>query len=126
MLTLSYGYKKPQAGDKGTPLFTALEENIQRVNDHNHDGVNSPALTAQSLQGVAQTILAAGWVAFGPTGHYRQLVTTLPGFDFDKVYISFRKSTGEMIYPTVERFSATQFYVYTTDPTLNFVAVYGG
>jgi hypothetical protein len=126
MLTLSYGYKKPQAGDKGTPLFQALEENIQRVNDHNHDGVNSPALTAQSLQGIPQSILAANWVAFGPTGHYRQLVTMFAGFNFDTCYTSFRKTTGEMIYPTVERFSATQFYVYTTDPTLDFVAVYGG
>ena len=126
MLTLSYGYKLPETGDKGTPLFDALEENIERINDHSHDGINSPALTAQSLQGVPDTILAANWSAFGPTGHYRQLVTLIAGFDYDKVYMSFRKTTGEMIYPTVEKFSNTQYYVYTTDNTMNMVVVYGG
>ena len=126
MLTLSYGYKKPQTGDKGAPLFTALEQNIQRVNDHTHNGVDSSPLTAQSLQGIQATILAAAWVAFGPTGHYRQLVTVVAGFNFNTMYSSFRTVTGEMIYPTVERFSATQYYVYTTDNTQDFVVTYGG
>ncbi len=126
MITLSYGYKKPQTGDKGTPLFTALEDNIQRVNDHNHDGVNSPPLTAQSIQGIQATVLAANWVAFGPTGHYRQLVTVIAGFNFDTMFISTRTSAGAYVFPTIERFSATQFYIYTTDPTADFVVTYGG
>lgn len=126
MLTLSYGYKKPQNGDKGQPLFNDLAENIQRVNDHNHDGVNSPPLTAQALQGIQATIPLAGWVAFGPTGHYRQLVTMYPGFNFDTCFMSFRLTTGEYVTPTVEKFSATQFYVYTTDNTKDFVVTYGG
>lgn len=126
MQTLSYGYKKPENGDKGQPLFDDLAANIQRVNDHNHDGVNSPPLTAQSLQGIQNTILAANWVAFGPTGHYRQLVTMHPGFNFDTCFLSFRLSTGEYIYPTVEKFSATQYYVYTTDNTQGFVVTHGG
>lgn len=126
MQTLSYGYQKPQTGDKGTPLFTALEQNIQRVNDHNHDGVNSPPLTAQSIQGIQDTILAANWVAFGPTGHYRQLVTMIAGFNYDTCFMSFRLSSGDYVTPTVEKFSGTQYYVYTTDNTLDFKVTYGG
>lgn len=126
MQTLSYGYKKPQTGDKGTPLFQALEQNIQRVNDHNHDGQNSPPLTAQSIQGIQDTISAANWAAYGPTGHYRQLVTMIAGFDYDKCFMSFRTILGEYVTPTVEKFSNTQYYIYTTDNTLDFLVTYGG
>jgi hypothetical protein len=40
--------------------------------------------------------------------------------------MSFRTVLGEYIMPTVERFSATQYYVYTTDPTQDFLVTYGG
>jgi len=126
MQTLSYGYKKPQTGDKGSPLFVALEDNIQRVNDHTHNGTDSSLLTAQSIAGVTQTISAGSWVSFGPTGHYRQLVTVPAGFDYDVVQIGFRLANGNVVLPTVERVSDTQYYVYTTDNSLGFVAIYGG
>lgn len=126
MITLTYGQKKPEAGDRGTPLFQALEDNIERVDGHTHDGVNSPLLTATAFVGVPETILAGDWVAFGPTGHFRQLVTMSSGFFFDTTKIGFRTTAGAYIYPTVERVSSTTYYVYTIDNTLNYVAVYGG
>lgn len=126
MQTLSYGYEKPESGDKGTSLFTALEDNIQRVNDHDHDGNNSALLPAQNIAASTQTISSASWAAFGPTGHYRQLVTTVAGFTFDGTNIGFRVSgvNGAYIFPTVERVTNTTFYIYTTDNTLDFVAIY--
>jgi len=126
METLSFGYKKPESGDKGSALFTALEDDIQQLNDHDHDGTNSAPLTAQSIVGIVQTISSGSWVANGPTGFYRQLVTIPPGFDFDLVGISFRLTTGEVVLPTVERQSDTTYYVYTIDNSLSFLAVYGG
>ncbi len=126
MVTLSYGYKKPASGDRGASFFTGMEDNIQRLNDHTHDGTNSAPLPAQSISGVPQSILAINWVANGPTGFYRQLVTVPIGFDFDEVHISMRLSTGEYVYPDIERVSDTQYYVYTLDNTLGYVAVYGG
>lgn len=128
MITLSYGYKKPQNGDRGAAgFFTPMEDNIQRLNDHTHDGTNSAPLPAQSILGVAQNILAVNWVTYGgPTGFYRQLVTVPPGFDYDKVFISFRTTAGHYIFPSVEKVSTTQYYVYITDNTLSLVAVYGG
>lgn len=124
--TLSYGYIKPATGDQGVSLFTALEDNIQQINDHSHDGVDSAQLTPQAIPGVTQTISSASWVANGATGHYRQSVTIPAGFDFDTVSVSFRTTAGAVIYPTVEKISDTQMYVYTTDNTINFIAVYGG
>lgn len=48
MEILSYGYKKPVNGDTGDVFFPALEENIQKQNDHTHDGVNSAFIASQS------------------------------------------------------------------------------
>lgn len=125
MLTLTYGFKLPQTNDKGPIVFPALEGNIQQLNDHDHDGANSSKLTAKSIEGDTQTLLAVNWVAQG-NGEYRQLVTIPAGYDYDKVQIGFRLPSGNYVLPTVERVSTTQFYVYTNDSSLNYTAVYGG
>lgn len=125
MLTLSFGFKKPQTNDKGPVVFPAMEANIQQVNDHDHDGANSKQLSAIAVAGQAVSVLAANWVAVGD-GQYRQQVTLPAGFDFDKVYISFRLASGDYVYPTILKVSATQYWVYTNDNSLTYTAVYGG
>ncbi len=127
MDTLTYGYQRPETGDRGTALFTALEDNITRLDGHTHDGNNSALLPAQNITASTQAILSAAWDGTGlATGHYRQLVTVVAGFTFDGTNIGFRTSgaSGVYVYPTVERVSNTTFYVYTTDNTLAFVAIY--
>jgi len=125
--TLTYGQIIPESGDRGVPLFEMLESNFTRTDSHSHDGINSPLLTGQAFAGIPATISAANWVTYGgPIGHYRQLVTVYPGFLFNSCKISFRTTGGAYIYPTVERLSNTTYYVYTTDNSIDFVAVYGG
>lgn len=126
MITLTYGLKKPETNDTGTALFTALENNLTQMDAHNHDGVTSANLTASSIVGVTQTISSASWVASGATGHYRQSVTLPAGFSFDTVKIGFRTTAGIYICPTVEKITATTYYVYTIDNSINFTAIYGG
>lgn len=126
MITLTYGQKIPEAGDRGVPLFQALEDNFTRSDGHTHDGIDSPVLSPTNFVGTPQNILSAAWVASGPVGHYRQLVTMPVGFLFDTVKIGFRTSGGAYVYPTVERVTATTYYVYTIDNTQGYVAVYGG
>lgn len=126
-VTLTYGQKVPAAGDRGVPLFQDIEDNFTRTDGHNHDGVNSPLLTSQSFAGIPQTILAASWATYGgPIGHYRQTVTMQTGFLFDSTKITFRTSTGAYIYPTVERVTNLTYFVYSTDNTIDFIALYGG
>lgn len=102
-----------------------MEDNIQRLNDHTHNGTDSAPLPGNAITGSSVSILAAAWVALGG-GHYRQTVTIPAGYDYDKQSISFRLSTGDYVYPTVEKISATQFWVYTIDNTVSYVAVVGG
>lgn len=127
MQTLSYGFLLPQSGDKGSSLWSALESNISRVNDHDHDGTNSAHLSASTIQSTQQAISAANWAAYGgPTGHYRQLVTMAAGYEFDLKNVQFRTTAGEYVYPTVAKVSPTTYYIYSIDPNLDLVANYGG
>lgn len=127
MITLSYGYKKPQTGDKGSIWFPALEDDIEQLNDHNHDGLNSEKLTAASITGVGQTITAASWVSLGG-GNFRQLVTTPANVNFDDYARNFvinnGSQAGHQIYPSVEKVSNTTYYVYINDNTIDLKILY--
>lgn len=121
--TLSYGYVKPATGDSGTTLFGYLEDNIQQLNDHTHNGVNSAKLTAASVTAVTQSVLAASWSATSQ-GNYRQLVTLPGSLDYDEINILMKNSSGHIVFPTIEKVSDTTFYVYTNDNATAFTAVY--
>ena len=123
-VTLSYGYVKPQTGDKGSVFFPALEANIQRENDHNHNGTNSALLTATSTLVVTQAILAASWASQGG-GIYRQTVTMPSNINFDTHAIQFRKtSDGGLLYLHAVKVTANTYYLYVNDNSLNVTAVY--
>jgi hypothetical protein len=115
MLTLSMGYKKPETGDKGSEFFPALEDNTQRLNDHNHQGSNSQKLSTLASESVVQSVLSAAWVHQGG-GNYRATVTLPAGLDFDTCVPQFRLSSGHLLHLTVDKISDTQFYAYINDP----------
>ena len=122
MIILSYGYKKPQNPDTGAVFWPALEFDIQRLNDHTHNGVDSAPLVK------TQTISSASWGADLGGGSYRQLIT-LPNtastvLTFDAVSIEIRLASGTVIYPTIEKVSSTTYYIYTNDNSLTYTAVY--
>lgn len=116
MLTLSYGFKKPQTNDRGPVVFPALETNWQQVNDHDHNGVNSKKVSSASIEKTTVSLLSAGWVALG-NGHFKQALN-IPGVNnYDDVTLEFRLSTGEIINPTVIKTGLQQCEVYIDDPT---------
>lgn len=123
MQTLSYGYKKPDSGDKGPVVFPAMESNIDQINAHNHNGTNSEKLTSAAVNQVTQTLLAAAWVLVG-NGIYKQTVTTPPSIDYDVRTPQFKLSTGEVVYLGTVRLSSTSFEVYINDNTVNVVVQY--
>jgi len=127
MQTLSYGYKLPESGDKGSTLWSALEDNITRLNGHTHNGTDSPLLPVQSFILTKQSIDHANWASYSgaPTGHVRQLVTMPAGFTFDDFCIDVRDTSGKKCYPTIEKNDNTSYYIYSIDSTLDLVAVYG-
>lgn len=122
MQTLSYGYKKPQTRDSGSTLWTALEDNIQRLNDHTHNGVNSSKITTASVTATTQSVPSASWSATSQ-GNYRQLIT-LSGLLYDEINIDFKNASGHPTFLEVEKVSSTTYYVYTNDNSVTYTAVY--
>lgn len=121
MQTLSMGYLKPSNPDTGDAFWVALAFDIQRVNDHTHDGVNGQLLAITS-----QSILSGAWaaVASPKTGLYKQIITLPGAFIYDTTDFLFKLSSGEIVYPSIERNSSTTYTIYTTDNTLNYTAFY--
>jgi len=123
MLTLSFGFKKPENNDRGATVFTALEDNIQQLNDHTHDGTDSAKLSSSALELVSQTLANTDWVA-STNDLYRQLVTLPAALNFDTLSLQCRLSDGSVFFPTVEKVSTSQFYLYINDNTQNVTVIY--
>jgi len=118
MIILSYGVKKPTTGDKGSVFFPALEDDLEYLNDHTHDGVEGAPIPATNIVSVKQSLLAASWLAVGD-GSYRQLVTVANGKLFDDITLTFKdNATSEVLLLGTLKASSTTYYVYINDPSL--------
>lgn len=127
MQTLSYGFLKPQTGDKGSVFFPALEANVQQLNDHTHNGTNSAKLTASSVTVVADTAAAIDWAAVsGQPGTFSQVVAMPAGMAFDDYNIAFRNAAdGAHLYLSYIKASATTFTVFINDSSIDLDILYG-
>jgi hypothetical protein len=123
MIVLSYGFQQPENGDPGSVWFPALNADIQKMNDHNHDGTNSSLLNLSSFTGGVVNALAANWVLDVP-GRYKQLLVTPTGYNYDDFTPSFRLANGDIVYPRCDRISGTSFEVFTIDNTQGFQVVF--
>lgn len=122
--TLSYGYIQPANGDKGSVWFPALNTNIQKLNDHTHNGSDAAQINAGVIVSGTVSILAAGWTLV-EAGKYKQTVTVPAGFTTTGYSITVRlASTNTVIYPTIDYVSGTTFDIYTCDNTLSYTAVF--
>jgi hypothetical protein len=124
MQTLSFGYLKPQTPDRGPDVFPALEQNIQRINDHNHDGTNSALLTYASIVPITQSLVGVAWEDL-TNGNFRTLVTVPAGVQVGSNTIRFRDGDGNPVLLSTSRVNANQFYVYTNDTSQTYTVVYG-
>ncbi len=128
--TLSYGFEKPATGDKGTVFWPALEDNIQQLNDHTHNGTNSARLTSPAMQATVQSVSSAGWVLIAD-GLYRQTVTlpaalTAVGGVYNDYSIQIRNAAASerVLLLPVEKVSTTTFYVWINDNTISLKVLY--
>jgi len=127
MQTLSFGFKKPEDGDKGNIFFPALEDNIQQLNDHDHNGTNSKKIPSSSVEAVTETILAANWIEITPDNLWQQQITVPSGIDLTKTALHFTGSvSGDKfnITPIVRIITATVYYVQVNDPALELIVHY--
>lgn len=120
-ITLSYGYKKPQTGDKGSTWFPDLEADIQQLNDHVHNGINSAKIPTTNIDPVKQSLLSANWLLESPGKWYQEL--DLVDVDYANVVIIVKNSLGEQLFLDVKPGSSAKKYkVYTNDNNLTATA----
>jgi hypothetical protein len=124
--TLSFGYIKNQTGDKGSVFWPDLEFNIQRVNDHTHNGVNSAKLGNASIDPSTQQVLPAAWVAVvDQTGTWKQTVTVPAGVDLNKHYPRFKDvASGNLVFLTVKILTDATYEVEINDNTIELQVAY--
>jgi len=124
MITLSNGYLLPQTGDFGTDWFPALEDNIQRLNDHTHNGTDSEKLPSSNLIASTVSVTSGSLVSQG-NGYYRAEVNTPGGNALANFSVVVRDpTTKEQIYLKTALASLTSVYIYTNF-VQNFEVVFG-
>lgn len=123
MVILSYGFKQPENGDRGSVWFPALNFNITQLNGHSHNGTDSAPINSANITKGTVNILAAAWVLV-EAGKYSQVVTCPAGFNMDDYNITVKISGGNIIYPSIVRSSLTTFTIYTLDNTLTYKAYF--
>lgn len=127
MLTLTKGYKKPQSGDPGSVWQAGMETNIQQLNDHTHDGVDSQRLSSAAITAETVSILAAasgGWVSAGNGNYYKDI--TMPAALLTSEYdIAFRnQADGAKLNLGMTVLSSTTYRVFANDNTLDLTVFY--
>ncbi len=127
--TLSYGFQRPETGDKGSVFWPILEDNITQLNSHSHNGTNSALLTAAASVATVQPLDSSGWGSLSD-GLYRRTVTmpaalTGIGGTYAKYSIEIRDFTsGRRLFLQTERVSDTTFYVWCNDNTIDINILY--
>ena len=112
MVVLSNGYKLPEDGDFGDVWFPAIEDNIQRLNDHDHDGLNSNKLESKNIAATNVTVASGSFSAFG--NGFRATVNMPTGLSFDDcIIVAKDPTTKDQIYLGVEKITISQYYLYT-------------
>ena len=122
MLTLSYGFKQPENGDLSDVWFPELANNVQKLNDHTHNGVNSSKISATGVNALTKSLPNTGWGAFGDI--YSQSVTLPSAQLYDNYYVSFKTTAGEPVFLSAVKTSTTAYTIYSNDNTLGLVAYY--
>lgn len=124
--TLTKGYKLPQTGDRN--FWSDLSFDIQRLNDHKHDGVDSVSLTPYNIAKGTNTISSANWVAVGG-GTYKQTITMPTNYLFDesiiKHVVTSGTHAGKEILATLKKITASSYEIYVNDNTMDLIARYG-
>jgi hypothetical protein len=122
---LSYGYKKPESGDTGSVWYPALEDDIQQLNDHAHNGVNSAPIEGGHIVASSITLAAIDWVNVVADVEWRQVCTLTAPYTYSGTVkeIRLNAASKDLVHPKLEFIDETSFYVYTNDPTASFIVV---
>lgn len=127
MQTSQYGYKIPETGDLASGSsgwMQAIEDNFERLDQHDHDGTDSKALPASSISKYTSTIASTGYTNDGGGNYSKTITVPAAVTEVNNYLIQFYiTASGNRIYPTVERLTATT-YTLRVNQEVAITAVY--
>lgn len=125
-LTTPYQFKVPEVDDNGAIVASAIEDTIDQLNDHTHDGITSALLPLNSVETQSQVVSSASWaVVEDVPDSFRATVTMPVGLEFDKTPPQlFNNDTGEMLLLTCNKLGTSSFEIFTWDDELEVKVVY--
>jgi len=123
-------YELPDPLEQGDDLWVILEDFINRIATHSHDGGDSKKISLNIEKDVAlyEVNTDFTWNVYN-NGRYRAQINlgVVPDFDLNlRSYFASEDSgvTYNEFYPTIERISNKSFYLYTnTDAITNIKIV---
>lgn len=132
MTTTTYGYRKPDDGDKAKGTngwYASLNFNIDRFDAHSHNGIDSATIPLSSFTPFSQSITAVGWVTDSAGGYMQTItvpigVTEVSDYNVKFIYTAPVAKSGEVAYLGYDRQSATTYILYCNDNTATFTAIY--
>jgi hypothetical protein len=123
--TLTYGMKIPEAGDTSATWMPDIEDNFTQLDGHTHNGIDSPPLTAAAFVVTTVNAPVPSWTLVS-NGTYKQTVNMPGALQYDDKNITLRNaSTGDMMFLTVKKVSATSFDIYINDNTISVDCLIG-
>lgn len=121
MVVLSFGFQNPQNGDPGSIYFPALNFDIEQLNDHTHDGVNSALISGPSIAPTIFTAASANWT--GTPGNYAQQIILPLGFNLQESVMVVFDASGNVVANNIDNVGGTEFTIYSPDNTFVYTVV---
>lgn len=121
------GYLIPTK-EVGNDVFDILEEFMERISNHRHDGDDSHeiSLNIEKDQEIFTTGINLLWTSVYD-GYYRAQLQVPPATTYDNSIRKFfyERSAGvfEEFYPTIERIDNGSYYLYSNDNVSNIKVV---
>jgi len=110
-LSTGLGLDKPSDPTYGDVFFPAMESNIQKINDHTHNG------TLGNINPTSTVSVSSGaWGSDLGGGTYKQTKTIPSEYTTTNCIMQVRRtSTASIVYPTIVILTSSTIDIYTND-----------
>lgn len=113
----------PQTGDKGDVFFPILERDIEKINNHTHNGLNAAKISTTDIIKATVAIPSTSWTA-QVNGVWSQEVLIPNDANYADVYIMIKSAAGDQLFLDVKPVDGNtkKFKVFSNDNGLNATA----
>jgi hypothetical protein len=122
-------YQKPSSGDQGNTVYDTIEEFMERMANHNHDGGDSKEISLNIAKDIEVFEIGVDLVWENlSNGEYRANLPVPVATTYDasirKFFLAPTTTTDfKEFYPTVEKISNSNYYVYTNNNQVDLKVV---